>query len=86
MRVDRICPHHRKRESQHHVSGCKTLRGCLHCGSAAKSQFRYDCLGVVIRNPFATEPNIKELHHLSHIWYAFWHEGCFLHFRWYKEI
>jgi hypothetical protein len=27
-------------------------------------QFRYDCLGFVIRNPFATEPNIKELHHL----------------------
>jgi hypothetical protein len=27
-------------------------------------QFRHDCLGFVIRNPFATEPNIKELHDL----------------------
>ena len=25
------CPLHRKRESQHHVSGCETLRSLSHC-------------------------------------------------------
>src|SRR5438128_446722 len=31
VRLDHVPPLHRKRESQHHVSDCKTLRSRSHC-------------------------------------------------------
>jgi hypothetical protein len=31
VRFDHVAKRHRKRESQHHVSGCKTLRSQLGC-------------------------------------------------------